>query len=725
MESQNSLKESPNLTSYSSPVDVIQQSHIAVLQDSSEIVHWPQNEDALFHTISTVIPWLDPVFFDEYSLDAFFTGIEKQCFSALLISSSAMASMIIRNQLDSHADSIHLALVSGMGISISAPYLTDIKEYVPQFLGTQKAISLRNGGKTLLHKGKLRVFHDDAHRIPIDAELNSLLSTRVSCSADILPGWIANTELIDEENSSMLNLGWSSKEGLGIIQVSVLPLERLDDPTSFYKSLVNLTRAHGIGVYRAENDISCPWSMERRPVNYLIKPLSTVSLEEISRLADVIRYVPSINTFQGFDENALRKHVERGGSFECRFEFPDETPCQVSIGGIPDYLAILRAVEARVDSQSESLATGPTFALVAYSFCAFIARLVVKESSLVPTPFRQAASAAIARKSVEARIFNGSVDMRLLPTLNVLASAWLSGIPDQSQELEDIYHWVKSSLLSWQDETELEQVRWILQLLTVLMPSSTSTKELLDLTHQISSPKSMVGRLSRFLDIPEDDRIVKESSALHFSLQKSMAVFSDQIQSLKSKHKALIEESDSNLIGSFVGTESDYYLVASTILAKRTEVFYAGESIKSDLESYGTELNRDQQHLVEAMGRQQDLENALADKKQQVAIQAKDINMYRTWSRVLLTCFVFILALLDAALVFVIVKNLFPGAALSDWATAGSIGFATWVLLVTAISFIPGAIIVLPNRLRRFTKRDWTVEDSNENNRVPYTRKVS
>lgn len=80
MESQNSLKESPNLTSYSSPVDVIQQSHIAVLQDSSEIVHWPQNEDALFHTISTVIPWLDPVFFDEYSLDAFFTGIEKQCF---------------------------------------------------------------------------------------------------------------------------------------------------------------------------------------------------------------------------------------------------------------------------------------------------------------------------------------------------------------------------------------------------------------------------------------------------------------------------------------------------------------------------------------------------------------------------------------------------------------------------------------------------------------------
>lgn len=80
MESQNSLKESPNLTSYSSPVDVIQQSHIAVLQDSSEIVHWPQNEDALFHTISTVIPWLDPVFFDEYSLDAFLPELKNSVF---------------------------------------------------------------------------------------------------------------------------------------------------------------------------------------------------------------------------------------------------------------------------------------------------------------------------------------------------------------------------------------------------------------------------------------------------------------------------------------------------------------------------------------------------------------------------------------------------------------------------------------------------------------------
>ena len=713
MEPQKAIEQSFDTPYSTYPVEVIKRSQIAVLQDSSEIVHWPQNEDALFHAISDTIPWLEPKFFDEYSLDSLFVEIAKKNFSALIISASAMASALIRTQLNEQAECIYSALVSGMGISISAPYLTDVEEYMPKFFGPKKVISLRNGRKILLHKGHLRLFHDDVDKIAINAEINSLLSTRVSCTADISPGWISYVELLNDEDSTSVNLGWSSKEGLGTIQVSVLPLERLDNPTGFYRSLINLTRAHGIGVFRAEDGISRPWFMERKPVNYLIIPRYPISLGEMSKLAGVVRYVPPISTFEGFDEDALRVHIERGGSFECRFKFPDETPCQVSIGGIPDYLDILRAVEVRVDSLSESLATGPTFSLVAYSFCAYIARTVVKESSLVPTPFRQRASAAIAGKAIAERIANGSVDMRLLPTINVLASALLAGIPGESENLTEICHWVRSCLSHCQDEVELEQVRWILQLLTALLPDSKEIWELLQLTTAIDVPKSMVGQLSRFLDVPEEDTVISESGVLHSSLKKSMAIFTDQMHSYTTKKAAIIEETDADLTDSFRGTESDYYLLASTVLAKRTEVFHAGATRATGLASLDVTLSRDKEHLVEAIGKQQDLEIALERKKEQVKTQADAIRIFRAWSKVLLTFFILMLALLAVGMVFVTVETFFPESTLSDWVTAGSIGFATWVIVVTAISFIPGANIVFPKRMRGFTKREWKEEDVN------------
>ncbi|WP_313566593.1 hypothetical protein [Mobilicoccus sp.] len=115
-------------------LSVIHRAAVAVLQSSTEAVHWPQLETKVYRSIPTRIPWLEPAFYDEVSLVSLMDSIQRGDVAALVISAGAMSNRQIRVAIADHREILRDALANGMGLALSAPFLTDCDSYVLPFL---------------------------------------------------------------------------------------------------------------------------------------------------------------------------------------------------------------------------------------------------------------------------------------------------------------------------------------------------------------------------------------------------------------------------------------------------------------------------------------------------------------------------------------------------------------------------------------------------------------
>lgn len=674
-------------------LSVIHRAAVAVLQSSTEAVHWPQLETKVYRSIPTRIPWLEPAFYDEVSLVSLMDSIQRGDVAALVISAGAMSNRQIRVAIADHREILRDALANGMGLALSAPFLTDCDSYVLPFLAGHTEVALVRLPETQVLQGHLQGFGFDA--IPIDGSTDTILRHRVACTAAQTPGWRPCLQYRAHGSGDAEAIGWQSRWGGGLVILSLLPLERLPEPPVFDALLKRLTWSRGtlaVGpVASAPQDF-----LEPRPGTYLAH-IEALFPDVDTRTRDFghlrISDPSAMMGTHEFTKSSILARNEKNGTFEVMTSMVDEQMCRIHFSGVPEYMSELEWAEPELLALAPLLPAGPTFDLLAYALCAHAARAVVTNAEALPEILAVDASATLCQEAIEARLESGSVDGRLLPTVNVLAACHVAGI--DSRQTTDGWRWVEDELRDSRDPVELGQIGWVLQVVGHRLTDLTFAR-LREFGLEEVDRESIVGRLA--VNIHENRwREISQQGAPVRHLETALAAFTWNWGLQRGMWPGYSAPALPLRFRPQDGVEAMLYGLAARIMHLRRAPLMAG-SPPSHGGAHAATPHRPQEDGTAMQALQRQMQMAV-DRSESRALKSERDELARVANHVLGVLLGMWAAAVAVCTVGVVIL-LFPDAALGDWLAAIGTGIAVSVGGIIAANSIPSVSRVLPRWAR-------------------------
>lgn len=659
-------------------VTILNRGTLAVIQSSTERVHWPQMETRVYDTVPERIKWLSVSSFDESTLEDFFTAVEKNLITAIVISASAMASATIRHQLSSHAESLKSAIRNGVGLALSAPYVTDQEIVDLNFIPSPTPVAIALLPATKHINGTLEVFGQSGPQL--DGNGSSVYKYRSTSTARNAPGWTRSVTCRNPVTQEVTDLAWQTRVGTGFVFVSVLPLERLEETTSFDALIGRLTWSRGhLSIGNSDNSPQMP--SPPRPSSFEVEIDSWDNISEFQDHFGHLRLSAEdpVSHDLPFTTHEVLRRSEKAGSLEIVLPSLFERPSLVKFGGTPRYLTLLRTAELKMIDTLPRLSAGPTFDVLAYSLCASEARNAVTDDEMLPRMLSRSASEALCREALRLRLRDGSVDGRILATANTLVSAVLSGI--DSTETRSARKWLTQNIRGHKDCDELVQVLWVAHVADIPWLLNLAQNALTDeIANNRPFPSAVLSLVDR-LQSGSWPSLTNSDLLSQTQLEAAMNAYTFLLGAKRQKWDFPPTPQYIELDYQSGSGEANFYSLAAAVLADNFAPLSTGFPVEAD-----TEANFDQEREVasiQAVAALRDQAEAELERNLALELRQENSSLLILTRRLLgVVTAGWIIGVTVAA--FVVVKTLFPAASLGDWLavfTAGTVVIAVGIAI--------------------------------------------
>ena len=460
---------------------------VAVIQSASDSAHYPAFNRGTYDQVA--IPWLRLEFYDETELGLLLSQPLERRFAAVIFTPGAIALPAVRETLAHRADTLAEALAHGVGIVVGATSLGGVERFDLTFLPEGSQISLL--------QTRMRGM---AGLVQVTGLLERLLPetegrqapSGVTVAASHAFGWMEAATLTAPDGTVEI-VTWRAQFGRGRVVVTVLPFDRLGWHEVIRLMLTRVTRSRSCLVLG--RDTPPHWFEEVADGEALVRlPRPGADLDTLDRLLDSFAMLRLCRDVTWADvgcltRQALLARLENDGTVEFAAYGPDkEIYCRLA--GVPHYLLRLRQAQADLIDVVAGIHTSPTFHALAVAVLSKTAEYVVQDPLFVPGLLRTDTVRSIVEAAVARRVNDGSVDGLLLPTINLLAAASITGSAPEA--VASMVTWIKNNAPGSSPD-HLAQARWVAR--------AAARADLLDfIPEPAGQPASLLGRLSQELD---------------------------------------------------------------------------------------------------------------------------------------------------------------------------------------------------------------------------------
>ena len=470
------------------PLEVLRLGIVAVIQSASDSAHYPAFNHGTYDQIA--IPWLRLEFFDETELEWLLAQPLERRFAAVIFTPGAMSLPNVRDTLGRKASTLAEALAHGVGLVIAATSLGGVERFDLSFLPEGSQISLLQTGMRSM-VGLVQVVGLPERQLS-EIEGRQALSG-VSVAASHAFGWL-DAATLKAPDGMVETVAWRAQFGRGRVIVTVLPFERLGWHEVIQLMLTRATRSRSCLILGCDNPPH--WFAEVADGEALVRlPRPGADLDTLNRLIDDFAILRLCRDLTWADigcltREALHARLENDGTVEFAAHGPDkEIYCRLA--GVPQYLLRLRQAQADLIDLVSGIHTSPTFHVLAIAILSQTAEHVVQDALFVPDLLRLETVRDMVEAAVARRVSDGNVDGLLLPTINILAAASITGSAPEA--VTSMVAWIKENAAGSLSD-HLAQARWVAR--------AANRLDLLDfIPEPIGQPDSLLGRLSSDLDV--------------------------------------------------------------------------------------------------------------------------------------------------------------------------------------------------------------------------------
>jgi hypothetical protein len=468
-------------------IDVLRLGTVAVVESASDSAHYPAFNHRTYDRIS--IPWLRLKFYDETELDWLLAEPLERRFAAVAFTPGAIALPSVRDAMERQAETLAEALQHGVGLVISATSLGGMERFDLSFLPEGSQVSLVQAGMRSM-AGSVRI-DDITERQLSEAEGWQALSG-VTVAASHAFGWL-DAATLRRSDGTVETVAWRAQFGRGRVIVAVLPFERLGWHEVIERMLTRATRSRSCLILGRD---SAPAWYEEMADGEALARISYPHGDQkaLNQLLDNFAELrlcrdATWDAVGCLTHKALLARLENDGTVEFAADGPNEV-IYSRLAGVPQYLLRLRQVQADLIDMVSGMHASPTFHVLAMAILCRTAEHVVQDPLFVPDLLRMETARSMVEGAIAHRVSNGSVDELLLPTVNILAAASITGAAPEAAP--PMVTWIKNNAAAAHSD-HLAQARWVAR--------AANRLDLLDLMPEpTDQPDSLLGRLSRELD---------------------------------------------------------------------------------------------------------------------------------------------------------------------------------------------------------------------------------
>ena len=468
-------------------IEVLRRGIVAVVESASDSAHYPAFNHGTYDRLA--IPWLRLQFYDETELDWLLTEPLERRFAAVVFTPGAISLPSVRDAIERRAETLAEALKHGVGLVISATSLGGIERFDFSFLPEGSQVSLVQPGMRSM-AGWVRV-NDLNERQLSESEGRHALSG-VTLAASHAFGWLEAATL-RRPDGTVETVAWRAQFGRGRVIVTVLPFERFGWHQVVELMLTRATRSRSCLILGRDSPPA--WYEEVADGEALARlGYPSGDQDTLNRLMDnfaqlrLCRDTPW-DAVGCLTHDALLARLENDGTVEFAADGPAEV-IYSRLAGVPQYLLRLRQAQADLMDLVPGMHASPTFHVLAMAILCRTAEHVVQDALFVPDLLRMETARSMVEGAVARRVHDGSVDGLLLPTVNILAAASITGAA--SEATAPMIAWIKNNAAAAHSD-HLAQARWVAR--------AADRLDLLDLMPEPSDqPDSLLGGLSQELD---------------------------------------------------------------------------------------------------------------------------------------------------------------------------------------------------------------------------------
>jgi hypothetical protein len=469
------------------PLEVLRFGIVAVIQSASDSAHYPAFNHGVYDRLA--IPWLRLQFLDETELDWLLTQPLERHFAALVFTPGAMSLPSVREVLGRRAETLAEALAKGVGLVMTATSLGGVDRFDLSFLPEGSQISLLQTGM----RSMAGVVHVNGlpERQLSETEGRQALSG-VSVAASHAFGWL-DAATLRTPDGTVETVAWRAQFGRGRVIVVVLPFERLGWHEVVQLTLTRATRSRSCLILGCDSPPH--WFEEVTDGEALVQLANPgAHQDKLNQLLDNFAQLRMCQDVTWADvscltREALLARLENDGTVEFAADGPDKV-IYCRLAGVPEYLLRLRQAQADLIGLVSGIHSSPTFHVLSMAILSKAAEHVVQDTLFVPDLLRTETVRTMVDAAVARRVKDGSVDGLLLPTINMLAAASITGAAPEA--IPSMSAWIEENAGAAPAD-HLAQARWVAR--------AADRLDLLNLIPQpVGQTDSLLGRLSAELD---------------------------------------------------------------------------------------------------------------------------------------------------------------------------------------------------------------------------------